>query len=179
MLKSMSKTIALIFMISLLGVSATFAAGAIALQPRAESVKVGEPITYDVLLKADDPFRAYQVKVSFTSADGASVNTPSYSFSDTWVQANQPAYGPVDTSAVLDDGSVVLQSSLVGSDSIADYSTDYLPIGVLTVLSQTKGTLQASIESADFFTNGLEAPEGTEMGVIIDGPISVIIGAVP
>ena len=177
MLKSITKKTALIALISFFGVSVALAAGAISLQPVSTTAKVGESITYNVVMRAEDPFSAYQIKVDFA---GASVSNPIFALSDTWKQANKiPTYGPVDTTRnELDNNTILLQSSLVGTGIEAAFVND-MPIGVLTVKAASTGTLTASISSANFFTNGLETPEGSDLGITIASPSSVVVSSAP
>ena len=174
MLKSMMKPIALLTIMMVCCVSASFGDASITLQPKAESVDVGGDIVYDVLLSADQPFSAYMLKVEFTSADGAAVSAHQFSIdTDVWNAANQ-ARDAILLPPEVDGNTVLLSSSLVGPDAEAAYA-DAVSIGQLRVKADTQGTLIASIAGADFFTDGLQQPEGADFGVLITdaAPVSI------
>ncbi len=174
MLKSMMKPIALLTIMMVCCASASFGDASITLQPKAESVNVGGDIVYDVLLSADQPFSAYMLKVEFNSADGAAVSAHQYSIDTAvWTAANQ-AHEAILLPPEVDGNTILLQSSLVGPDTEAAYA-DAVSIGQLSVKADNQGTLIASIAGANFFTDGLQQPEGANIGVLITdaAPVSI------
>jgi hypothetical protein len=177
MLKSMSKKIALIMMIALVGVSATFAAGALTLQARDTQVSVGEPVIFDVFLQNDDPYSAYQLQIDLASEEGVVLTNPSFEVGTEWTKGNAAQYGPVQVLSDIVENRITIQSSLIGVGSEVAFPEGNAQIlGTLTAIASSEGTLTAGIVNPRFFSNGLEEPEGTSGDVIITDPISVIIG---
>ncbi len=174
MLNSMSKKFALIAVLLLCGAAASLGAGVISLQPQSITANIGDPIIYDVLLQTDLPLGAYLLQVELSSLDGASAVLSDYAVTENWSD-NSPLNPPI-TNFNQEGNVITLQSSLIGG--FADY-VNGLKIGELAVVSDTVGILDLSITNKVFFTDGLQAPEGTDLEITASNPESVSIQAGP
>ncbi|HOJ61748.1 MAG TPA: cohesin domain-containing protein, partial [bacterium] len=175
MRKSMTKPVALLFTLLLCGASASYGVGVVSLTPTSNSAAVGSEIVYNLLLESDQPFSAYLLQVDFNSTDGVTVSSPQFDITPEWSNANGvPDQAPVTVTHVEGQG-ILLQSSLLGPNAAAAFAG--VPIGTLRVQANTPGTLQAQIAAANFFTDGLEKPEGSDLGIVIAQPASVTVKA--
>ncbi|MFB3785073.1 MAG: cohesin domain-containing protein, partial [bacterium] len=171
----MTKPVALLFTLLLCGASASYGVGVVSLTPTSNSAAVGSEIVYNLLLETDQPFSAYLMQVDFYSSDGVMVSSPRFEITSEWSNANGvPDQAPVTVTHVEGKG-ILLQSSLLGPNAAAAFAG--VPIGTLRVQADTPGTLQAQIALANFYTDGLEQPEGSDLGITIAQPASVTVKA--
>lgn len=173
MLKSFMKPFSLLTALFVAAHANVYGAANIVLQPQANSVDLGQPVVYDILLSTDTPVSAYELFVDFSSGNGASISTPVFNVQTDWQNASTGG-APVDIVPVLNGSRVNIQTSLLGSNS-AYSSINGLIIGQLTVNSEAAGTLTASIGTANLFSDGLLQPEGVTTDLIISAPVNVEI----